>query len=348
MAGRKLDQDDVKRIFKTSCKLKIAWNELLSPSITEWLQSYEMSTNCSKDMIFPALISLTSAICGPNTTVSSNDESFVNPLNTYNFVISVPGGGKSNTYNRVVEPVLEYVANTTGKKIALETYTTAGIHNHQNQSGGYGIITGDEGERFLTSIASKQKNGESERALLNKMWMGKGDFSTLSSGQRGFLKTSMSACIFIQPQILMQELLSLNADDGLMDRFLFFPVRPMFNQTQLIKEGIERMKLRRMKDFVPIFKPMFEDHADGVRYSLDDSAQILYNQYTDSYARYIEEQYNSDSGKTVQKLMLNALTIYKSVWISRSASLSSTFLPMSTYVALYCTQELVCSSVFRY
>ena len=37
----------------------------------------------------------------------------------------------------------------------------------------------------------------------------------------------------------MQELLSLNADDGLMDRFLFFPVRPMFNQTQLIKEGIE-------------------------------------------------------------------------------------------------------------
>jgi hypothetical protein len=215
----------------------------------------------------------------------------------YNFVISVPGGGKSNTYNRVVEPVLENIAITTGKKISLETYTTAGIHHHQIQAEGYGIITGDEGERFLTTISAKHKNGESERALLNKMWMGKGDFSTLSGGQRGFAKTSMSACIFIQPQILMQELILLNADDGLMDRFLFYPVRPIFNQTSEIKEGMQRMKTQKMKDFVPIFKLMFEDHTEGVKYTLDEAAQTAYNNYMDSYARYVEEQFNSDSGK---------------------------------------------------
>ena len=42
-------------------------------------------------------------------------------------------------------------------------------------SGGYGPICSDEGERFLSLVNQKQRQGESEHALLCKMWQGKGD-----------------------------------------------------------------------------------------------------------------------------------------------------------------------------
>ena len=91
----------------------------------------------------------------------------------------------------ILEPVFEAIGNKH-ERTDLETYTTAGIQKHQQNTNGYGMITRDEGERFLTTIASTQKNGESERALLCKMWNAKGDSSTILNGQRGFSTTSMS------------------------------------------------------------------------------------------------------------------------------------------------------------
>lgn len=54
--------------------------------------------------------------------------------------------------------------------IGLETYTTAGIHRHQNESGGYGLITSDEGQVLLAAINCKQGKCEGERGLLCEMW----------------------------------------------------------------------------------------------------------------------------------------------------------------------------------
>lgn len=94
-------------------------------------------------------------------------------------------------------------------QILLENYTTAGIQKHQIENKGYGIITGDEGHRFVSSVSMKQSKGEAEKALLCKLWGGRGDSNILANGTRGFDKTSMSACIFIQPEPLLHELRNL-------------------------------------------------------------------------------------------------------------------------------------------
>ena len=64
-------------------------------------------------------------------------------------------------------------------------------YKHQQESGGYGFICSDEGELFLSLVNQKQRQGESERALLCKMWQGKGNMSALSTGNRGFKETSV-------------------------------------------------------------------------------------------------------------------------------------------------------------
>ena len=70
-------------------------------------------------------------------------------------------------------------------------------YKHQQESGSYGFVCSDEGERFLSLV--NQKQGESERALLCKMWQGKGDMSALSTGNQGFKETSAypSTCLHV-------------------------------------------------------------------------------------------------------------------------------------------------------
>ena len=246
-----------------------------------------------------SLLGMTGSLCGPGCTVSSN-ETYKTTLNTYLIAVCDPGGGKSNTFDRIINPVMDIVEQKHGHSIALETYTTAGIHKHQQESGGYGFITSDEGERFLALVNQKQRQGDSERALLCKMWTGKGDSATLSTGTRGFATTSMSACILIQPHNLMHELLQMSGDDGIMDRFLIISARPVFKKTAELKEGARLIKESRMRDFVKLFGRLMDDHKSETRhYSLDDGAQIYYDSIVDNYATIISDKYRSDSGELI-------------------------------------------------
>ena len=64
-----------------------------------------------------------------------------------------------------------------------------------------------------------QCKGEAERALLCKLWGGTKEVRTYYRQEPGvFHKTSMSTCIFIQPQPFLSELMALNGDNGLIGR----------------------------------------------------------------------------------------------------------------------------------
>ena len=52
------------------------------------------------------------------------------------------------------EPILEKYLSIMGKQIDFEVYTTAGIHKHQVENEGYGLITSDEGHRDILSCAT--------------------------------------------------------------------------------------------------------------------------------------------------------------------------------------------------
>ena len=166
------------------------------------------------------------------------------------------------------------------------------------ESGGFGLICSDEGERFLSLVNHKQRQGESERALLCKFWQGKGDSAVLSNGTRGFQKTSMSACILIQPHNFMTELLSIQGDDGLLDRFLVLSARPVFKRTAEMKEAVEQLKEFSMQSFVKLFERMLDQHMNmKIVYRLDEQAQKFYDQIVDNYSLLINDKYSSESGE---------------------------------------------------
>ena len=56
--------------------------------------------------------------------------------------------------------MIESYRHSTGQNINLESYTSAGIHNHQIKNfknNDVGMITSDDGHRFLSSVQGKQK-----------------------------------------------------------------------------------------------------------------------------------------------------------------------------------------------
>ena len=241
---------------------------------------------------------MTGVVCGPTVKISSNENTFISCLNQYVIAVCAPGREKSNTFERIISPVMEEIDRINSKKISLESYTNAGLQNHVIKSGDYAFITGDDGERFLATISQKQKQEEPEKALLCKMWTGKGDSTCLSSGKRGFDKTSMSTCIFLQPHVVLHELVQLCMDDGLLDRFMMCSCKPVFKSTSELKQNMEMLNQSPMKDFVAIFVQKFNDHLDSnLVYMMKEDAQNYYNELVDNYARYIEEQYDSDNGK---------------------------------------------------
>ena len=199
MAHRKINASDIFEVYRSSYKIQCNWNECFDEDVMDWINIYEKAHNCSKDLILPSLIAMTAAFCGPKTRVLGNGDAFSTTLNSFIFAVADPGAGKSTVYDRVMEPVFDKYTSITGKNIQVENYTTAGIHKHQIENCGYGLITSDEGHRFLSSIQNKQGKGEGEKAFLCKLWNGKGDSTSLSNGTRGFKETSLSSFIMIHP-----------------------------------------------------------------------------------------------------------------------------------------------------
>jgi hypothetical protein len=61
---------------------------------------------------------------------------------------------------------------------------------------------------------------------------------------------------------------------------------------------MEMLNQSPMEYFFAIFVQMFNDHLDSnLVYMMKEDAQNYYNELVDNYARYIEEQYDSDNVK---------------------------------------------------
>ena len=64
----------------------------------------------------------------------------------------------------------------------LECYSNAALHRHHADNKNYAIVSSDEGHRILAGIASKEGRSVGERALINKLWNGKGEKAFLKAG----------------------------------------------------------------------------------------------------------------------------------------------------------------------
>lgn len=297
MTSRKFSEEDAFMTYQAAYSTNVDWNSFIDEEVFTFLDIYQKGLNVSMNLSIPALFSLTSSLCGPHSRIEGQGKSFSTSLNSYLIAICDPGGGKTVTFEKIIEPVTQKIFQETGRRIEIENYTHAGIQNHQIKNEGYGLITTDEGHRILASINAKQQRGESERSSLCKMWSGKGDHIELSTGSRGFQSTSMSICLFIQPQPLMEELAQMFGTDGFIDRFLFLASRPILYKTAEVRENFELLQQYNTQDFSEIFLDMYHEHVNGKVYKLSAEAQEEYDSLVDSFAHFLDEKYNTCYGE---------------------------------------------------
>ena len=84
-------------------------NILFKP-VLDYIDLFEKSTRCSKSMTIPMLVSLTGAMCGPNTTIQTKGSVYTSSLNLFNIIIADPGSGKSVAYNKVFQLFLNEIS----------------------------------------------------------------------------------------------------------------------------------------------------------------------------------------------------------------------------------------------
>ena len=75
------------------------------------------------------------------------------------------------TYENIAEPVMDNLREKNWYKINMDNHTHAGIHKNQIVNNGYGILTSDEGHRFLSTVNLEQSKGEAERPVNRRQYI---------------------------------------------------------------------------------------------------------------------------------------------------------------------------------
>lgn len=294
----KLKEKDIFAIYKASYKIPIPWDDVLDRDVYEWMVVFQNGRNCSIPLTMSCLLSIIPVMCGPNTSISTSDGSFTTSLNMFIMSVCDPGGGKTNTHNNVLLPILEEYEKRNAMSLHIENYTIPGIQVHQKENNGYGIISTDEGNRFLNNLRAKQAKGESDVPFLCKLWGGKGDSTTLATGKRGFAKSSISLNIAIQPDPMLTELQHFISNDGFIDRFLFISARPHLSKTAETRKYFQLLNTSNLRDLTAPIMHIYDVHLNQeTKYVLSQEAQQCYDMMVDAYVTYINDKYDCDSGK---------------------------------------------------
>jgi hypothetical protein len=79
--------------------------------------------NCSKTLIIPSLLALAGCLVGPGTSIKMESTGFKSVLNQFIIAVCDPGGGKTNTFERVIAPCLDKISSL-GKDVQLDFNAT--------------------------------------------------------------------------------------------------------------------------------------------------------------------------------------------------------------------------------
>ena len=131
--------------------------------------------------------------------------------------------------------------------------------------------------------------------MLCKLWSGGGDVTQLSTGSRGYDRTSLSMYVSIQPENLLRHMTVLKSGVGFLDRFLLLSCRPRMVFTSVMMEMEQKLQEGHLKDFVSILKTIYKLGKGSEKcYILSEAAQELYDQIFDLYVEFMNRKYGSD------------------------------------------------------
>lgn len=293
--SKKLKASCVKQVYVTACGSKFPWDEILPKELYEYLSVFAQGFSCPITVSFPSVLGSVAAFVGPEVKVQCRGEDFAIPLNLYNFVVSVPGGGKSVAFSKLVMPALDQIQDKYHVNLHVESYSAAGLQRQQTEAGGRALLTSDEGQRLLAAINAKQQRSEGERALLNKLWGGQGDCTVLVEKDRGVKKSSFSMIVFIQPAPLLNEMLPMSSEDGFFDRVLTFVSKPHLSKARESKKGVDKLKTIGGTDVIArVLVLVYSFHKQKpLQYKLGAEAQHYYDEMSDELVTEFNELYDS-------------------------------------------------------
>lgn len=106
-----------------------------------------------------------------------------------------------------------------------------GIEDKIKSTNGYCIVTTDEGTGLFKDLKNKESKHESDLSLLNQLYDGKGDKTTLAKEyQRVIPNNSTSICISLQQEGYLTGITGLGStnwlDSGFSERFMILASRP--------------------------------------------------------------------------------------------------------------------------
>ena len=112
------------QVYKKAYKMKA---EVLDEDVLNFIDLWCQAKNCSRELVFGSLLTLTAAISVPGVTVATRN---ISPI----IHVMDPGAGKSNVCARVIKPVLDDFKRMDCSELNLENYTSVGLQRHQEGS----------------------------------------------------------------------------------------------------------------------------------------------------------------------------------------------------------------------
>ena len=150
-------------IYKMAYRMKFQWDDILQPTLREFLEICKVGFNCPIGLSEGAVLSMTAVFCGPKTKVQVAYH--IMPPNTYTICVCAPGGGKSVALEKFICDPCD-ISKEFGVNLLVEGYSSAGLHRHDSDNKNYAIVSSDEGHRLIANISPKEGRKEAERALI--------------------------------------------------------------------------------------------------------------------------------------------------------------------------------------
>ena len=73
MSSKPINENYVFETYRSSYRERFDWSATIKDNLRQWLSTFESSTYYPKTLVTSSLFSMTGSLCGPSTTVCSNN-----------------------------------------------------------------------------------------------------------------------------------------------------------------------------------------------------------------------------------------------------------------------------------
>ena len=241
----------VNSVLLEARNISFPWEDVFDPTVSAWLECMARARRAQPEFLVGPLLAMTSVLIGPRTVIQAT-HFFKEPANIFTLTLCDTGAAKSAAYKIAVDDPLTELSGEIGA-LAFQDYTRKGLMQHLVQHSGRAIIVYPEMSEFLDLVLKKQNDLSGERQLYCKLFDGSKWTDTRIGKESNRVEVD-NLCVsvdgFAQPSVYLDQLMSLvNRNDGFLERFLTWVVKPHLINCDEVRHWGERLLAYSMQQF---------------------------------------------------------------------------------------------------